>query len=197
MREVIENSLKNALSYEGYRAFVSALLTNGKATGIEQSEALTNYSLLNDKRMKRLDKTIKLSKETLQEFQKISEPKTWLVLTEGWCGDAAQSLPVLNKIAKSTDKIDLKVILRDENLPLMDLFLTNGGRSIPKLIALDKDNNVIDSWGPRPTIASKMVADYKEKNSALDPQFKQDLQLWYNKDKGENVQADFMRFATK
>lgn len=197
MREVIENSLKNALSYEGYRAFVSALLTNGKATGMEQSEALTNYSLLNDKRMKRLDKTIKLSKETLQEFQKISEPKTWLVLTEGWCGDAAQSLPVLNKIAKSTDKIDLKVILRDENLPLMDLFLTNGGRSIPKLIVLDKDNNVIDSWGPRPTTASKMVADYKEKNGALDPQFKQDLQLWYNKDKGENVQADFMRFATK
>ena len=197
MREVIENSLKNALSYEGYRAFVSALLTNGKATGMEQSEALTNYSLLNNKRMKRLDKTIKLSEETLQEFQKISEPKTWLVLTEGWCGDAAQSLPVLNKIAKSTDKIDLKVILRDENLPLMDLFLTNGGRSIPKLIALDKDNNVIDSWGPRPTTASKMVADYKEKNSALDPQFKQDLQLWYNKDKGENVQADFVRFATK
>lgn len=197
MREVIENSLKNALSYEGYRAFVSALLTNGKATGMEQSEALTNYSLLNDKRMKRLDKTIKLSEETLQEFQKISEPKTWLVLTEGWCGDAAQSLPVLNKIAKSTDKIDLKVILRDENLPLMDLFLTNGGRSIPKLIVLDKENNVIDSWGPRPTIASKMVADYKEKNGALDPQFKQDLQLWYNKDKGENVQADFMRFATK
>jgi len=197
MREVIENSLKNALSYEGYRAFVSALLTDGKATGMEQSEALTNYSLLNNKRMKRLDKTIKLSEETLQEFQKISEPKTWLVLTEGWCGDAAQSLPVLNKIAKSTDKIDLKIILRDENLPLMDLFLTNGGRSIPKLIALDKDNNVIDSWGPRPTIASKMVADYKEKNGALDPQFKQDLQLWYNKDKGENVQADFVRFATK
>jgi|TARA_B110000977_G_scaffold62125_1_gene84517 hypothetical protein len=197
MREVIENSLKNALSYEGYRAFVSALLTNGKATGMEQSEALTNYSLLNNKRMKRLDKTIKLSEETLQEFQKISEPKTWLVLTEGWCGDAAQSLPVLNKIAKSTDKIDLKIILRDENLPLMDLFLTNGGRSIPKLIALDKDNNVIDSWGPRPTTASKMVADYKEKNGALDPQFKQDLQLWYNKDKGENVQADFVRFATK
>ena len=168
-----------------------------KLQGMEQSEALTNYSLLNDKRMKRLDKTIKLSKETLQEFQKISEPKTWLVLTEGWCGDAAQSLPVLNKIAKSTDKIDLKVILRDENLPLMDLFLTNGGRSIPKLIVLDKENNVIDSWGPRPTIASKMVADYKEKNGALDPQFKQDLQLWYNKDKGENVQADFMRFATK
>ena len=197
MREVIENSLKNALSYEGYRAFVSALLTDGKATGMEQSEALTNYSLLNNKRMKRLDKTIKLSEETLQEFQKISEPKTWLVLTEGWCGDAAQSLPVLNKIAKSTDKIDLKVILRDENLPLMDLFLTNGGRSIPKLIALDKDNNVIDSWGPRPTTASKMVADYIEKNGALDPQFKQDLQLWYNKDKGENVQADFVRFATK
>ena len=197
MKEIIENSLKNTLSYKDYNALVSSLLTDGKATGTEQSEALTSYSLLNHKRMKRLDKTIKLSEETLQEFQKVSAPQTWLVLTEGWCGDAAQNLPILNKIAESTDKIDLKVVLRDDNLPLMDLFLTNGGRSIPKLIALDKDNNVIDSWGPRPTTAAKMVADYKEKNGALDPQFKQDLQLWYNKDKGKSVQADFVRFASR
>ena len=87
-------------------------------------------------------------------------------------------------------------MLRDENLELMDLFLTNGGRSIPKLIALDKDNNVIDSWGPRPTVATKMVADYKEKNGVLDSEFKQDLQVWYNKDKGQSVQEDFVSIAT-
>ena len=131
--------------------------------------------MLNDRRMKRLDKTIKISEETIQEFQKVKQPQTWLVLTEGWCGDAAQNLPILDKIASDTANIDLKIVLRDENLDLMDLFLTNGGRSIPKLIALDKDNNVLDFWGPRPTIATKMVADYKEKNDTLDPQFKQDL----------------------
>jgi hypothetical protein len=197
MKEIIENSLKKTISYIDYRALVRDLLAEGKSTGPEQSEDLTNYSLLNDRRMKRLDKTIKISEETIQEFQKVSAPQTWLVITEGWCGDAAQNLPVLNKIATASDYIDLKVLLRDENLALMDLFLTNGGRSIPKLIALDKDNNVIDSWGPRPTIATKMVADYKEKNGVLDPEFKQDLQVWYNKDKGQSIQEDFVSLATR
>ena len=197
MKEIIENSLKKTLSYKDYRALVSNLLAEGKSTGPEQSEDLTNYSLLNDRRMQRLDKKIKISEETIQEFQKIKQPQTWLVITEGWCGDAAQNLPVLNKIAATTDHVDLKVVLREENLALMDLFLTNGGRSIPKLIALDKENNVIDSWGPRPSVATKMVADYKEKNGALGPEFKQDLQVWYNKDKGQSVQEDFVSIAAK
>jgi hypothetical protein len=197
MKEIIENSLRKTISYTDYRALVRNLLAEGKSTGPEQSEDLTNYSLLNDRRMQRLDKKIKISEETIQEFQKIKQPQTWLVITEGWCGDAAQNLPVLNKIAVTTDHIDLKVVLRDENLALMDLFLTNGGRSIPKLIALDKENNVIDSWGPRPSVAAKMVADYKEKNGALDPEFKQDLQVWYNKDKGQSVQEDFVSIAAK
>jgi hypothetical protein len=197
MKKIIEKSLKTAISYSGYRSLVNNLLSEGKSTGPEQSDDLTNYSMLNDRRMKRLDKTIKISEETIQEFQKVKQPQTWLVLTEGWCGDAAQSLPILNKIASDTANIDLKIVLRDENLDLMDLFLTNGGRSIPKLIALDKDNNVLDFWGPRPTIATKMVADYKEKNGALDPQFKQDLQVWYNKDKGKSVQEDFVNLVAK
>ena len=197
MKKIIEKSLKTAISYSGYRSLVNNLLIKGKSTGTEQSEDLTNYSMLNDRRMKRLDKTIKISEETIQEFQKVKQPQTWLVLTEGWCGDAAQNLPILDKIASDTANIDLKIVLRDENLDLMDLFLTNGGRSIPKLIALDKDNNVLDFWGPRPTIATKMVADYKEKNGALDPQFKQDLQVWYNKDKGKSVQEDFVNLVAK
>jgi hypothetical protein len=197
MKEIIANSLQKTISYTDYRALVSNLLAEGKATGPEQSEDLTNYSRLNDRRMKRLDKTIKISEEAMLEFQKLKQPQTWLVLTEGWCGDAAQNIPVLNKIAEATAHIDLKIVLRDEHLPLMDLFLTNGGRSIPKLIALDKDNNVMDSWGPRPTTATKMVADYKEKNGTLDLAFKEDLQVWYNKDKGKSVQEDFVNLVLK
>jgi hypothetical protein len=197
MKEIIANSLQKTISYTNYRALVRNLLAEGKATGPEQSEDLTSYSRLNDRRMKRLDKTIKISEETMLEFQKLKQPQTWLILTEGWCGDAAQNIPILNKIAEATEQIDLKIVLRDEHLPLMDLFLTNGGRSIPKLIVLDKDNNVIDSWGPRPTAATKMAADYKEKNGALDLAFKEDLQVWYNKDKGKSVQEDFINLILK
>ena len=61
MKKIIEKSLKTAISYSGYRSLVKNLLIKGKSTGTEQSEDLTNYSMLNDRRMKRLDKTIKIS----------------------------------------------------------------------------------------------------------------------------------------
>ncbi|CAM1348733.1 thioredoxin family protein [Tenacibaculum insulae] len=192
MKKVIENSLKKAISYSEYRVFVKELLAQGKSTGPNQSDDLLNYSLLNDKRMKRLDKTMKVSEETIAKLKDVKEPQTWLVLTEGWCGDAAQNLPVINKLAEESENINLKVVLRDENLDLMDGFLTNGGRAIPKLIALDKDNEVIGTWGPRPDVATKMVADYKEKNGSIDAKFKEDLQVWYNKNKGGNLQENLV-----
>ena len=197
MKNILKKSLENSISYQEYKDVVKKLLAENKSTGPNQSEDLTNYSLLNQRRMKRLDKTIKISDDTASEIKKVNETQSWLLITEGWCGDAAQNLPVINKMADLNDHISLKVILRDENLALMDLFLTNGGRAIPKLIALDKDNNVIDSWGPRPATATKMVADYKEKNGVLDPEFKQDLQVWYNKDKGKSVQEDFVSLVKK
>ena len=192
MKEVIDSSLKKGISYTEYRDLVSDLLKVQKSTGPNQSEALYNYSLLNDRRMKRLDKTSKLTEETIENVKKISQPQTWLVLTEGWCGDAAQNLPVLNKIAEENENVDLKLVLRDENLELMDVFLTNGGRSIPKLIALDENKNVLFTWGPRPSVATKMITDYKEQNGVVDAKIKEDLQRWYNKDKGINVQEDLI-----
>lgn len=193
MKNIIENSLQKGITYDEYRKLVSDLLIEGKSTGPDQSESLLNYSMLNDRRMKRLDKTIRLTEETLASVKDIENPVTWLVLTEGWCGDAAQTLPVINKIANESDRIDLKIILRDENEELMNQFLTNGGKSIPKLIALDKNNDVIDSWGPRPSVPTKMVEDYKREHGQLDADFKKDLQVWYNKDKGINTQEDMLR----
>lgn len=193
MKHLIAKSLENAISYPEYRTLVHDILADGKSTGSIQSEALTNYSLLNDRRMKRLDKTIKITDETKAVFKSITEKQTWLVLTEGWCGDAAQNLPVIHKLAAENENIALKIVLRDEHLELMDLFLTNGGRSIPKVIVLDAQNNVNHTWGPRPTLATKIMAEYKAENGSIDAQFKQDLQVWYNKNKGLSVQEDFVK----
>ena len=192
MKNILENALKNSISYQDYRNLIHQLLAEGKSTGPIQSEELTNYSLLNEARMKRLDKTIEIEDEIIAEFQKIDENQKWLVITESWCGDAAQNLPIIHKLAELNDKIELKLVLRDENLELMDLFLTNESRSIPKVIILDNELNVLNTWGPRPSFATKMVHEYKEKNGSLDAHFKQDLQVWYNKDKGKNVQEDFI-----
>ena len=192
MKNSIEEGLQKGISYQAYRTLIGDLIVSGKSSGAAQSEALLNYSTLNDKRMKRLDKTCKLTQQTIVALKNIDEPVTWLVLTEGWCGDAAQSLPIINKIASESTQITLKIILRDDHEELMNHFLTNGGKSIPKLIALNFDKEVLNTWGPRPSIATKMVKDYKEKYGQLDASFKQALQIWYNKDKGVNIQENIL-----
>jgi thiol-disulfide isomerase/thioredoxin len=194
MKDLIKDSLIKSTSYTTFRNLVRGLLEKGKSTGSNQSEELLNYSMLNDKRMSRLDKKIKLSETTIERLNKVQKEQTWLLITEGWCGDAAHILPVMNKMSAENENINLKVVLRDENLELMNQFLTNGSMSIPKLVVLDANEEVVSSWGPRPSIASKMVVDYKEKHGSLDPGFKKDLQLWYNKNKGVNIQEDLVAF---
>ena len=193
MENIIKRSLENSMSYTEYRSIVRDLLAQGKSTGDNQTESYLNYSKLGNARMKRLDKTFELSvkaKKTIQDSQK---KYTWIVLTEGWCGDAAHALPIMDKISKISDNIDLKIVLRDENEMLMNQFLTNGSKSIPKLVALDSETNkVVKTWGPRPSIATKMVNDYKESKGSLDPKFKEELQFWYNKNKGENIENDML-----
>ena len=117
----------------------------------------------------------------------------FLVLSESWCGDAAQSLPMVSKIAACHPNWSVSLISRDEHPAIMDAYLTNGRRSIPKVLILDKNTSeVLVDWGPRPAVATKMAADYKEIHGSLDADFKQSLQLWYNKDKGQSTLEDFI-----
>lgn len=196
--ELIQDGLKKGISYKDYRDLMNRLVIEGKSTGVDQTEALSNYTLLNDKRMKRFDKTVKIDDETADKISKLKRKVTWLVLTESWCGDAAPSMPVMNKIAELNENIDLKVILRDENIELMNQFLYNGTLSIPKLIMIDSETGtVLDDWGPRPSEAKKMVKKYKEDYGKLSPEFKQDLQVWYNKDKGKSTLRELTQLLLK
>ena len=190
---LIHSSLTKGISYLTYRTLIKDLLIQEKSTGNEQSDDLLNYSVLNNKRMDRLDKTLRVSEETQKSINALENKYTFLVIAEGWCGDAAQIVPILNKIAETSNKIDLKIVIRDENEELMNQYLTNGSKSIPKILIIDTKNNVVNSWGPRPSVATKMVLDYKEQNGSLDANFKTNLQIWYNKDKGANTQEDLLK----
>ncbi|MCV9929317.1 thioredoxin family protein [Flavobacterium sp. LS1R49] len=199
MQKSITNALTNSYSYHEYRKLVSDLLAQGKSTGAEQSEDLTHYSSLNETRMNRLEKTIKITEETISKLQNIREDYIWLVISEGWCGDAAQLLPIIYKMAtESKDKIELKIVLRDENPDLMNLFLTNGGKAIPKLIIIHKEKlEVIADWGPRPKGATDLVNNYKKEFGAFDETIKTNLQLWYLHDKGVSTQDEIIEIMKK
>ena len=127
----------------------------------------------------------------------MSKKYTWLVISEGWCGDAAQLLPIMSKMAEVSENIDFQIVLRDDNDELMSQFLTNGGKAIPKLIILDENNNLIADWGPRPEPARKLIADYKAANGLVDEPVKIELQKWYLQDKGITTQNEIMALMIK
>ena len=192
--ELLQQGIAKGTSYQDYRVLMDNLAAEGKATGQNVSEDLVNYTLLNQRRMKRLDKTWKIDQETTDMIKGYAGKKvTWLVLTESWCGDAAQALPMINKVASLTENISLKLILRDENIDVMNRFLTNGAMSIPKLVMVDDaSGKVVGEWGSRPKIAQQMVVDYKNEHGTLTPEFKEELQVWYNKDKGQSMLNDLL-----
>lgn len=193
MKEIIKKSLEKSFSYTEYRNHVSNKLSQGEVTGNEQSEHLLKYSELNVVRMNRLDKTLTVHEDVSEKISSIKSKLIWLVLSEGWCGDAAQLLPVINKKAELSENIKLKVLLRDENEELMNQFLTNGGKAIPKLIIIEEETlEVLDHWGPRPEGASKLISDYKATHGIVDEIAKTELQKWYLQDKGFSTQKEII-----
>ncbi|ARV10003.1 thioredoxin family protein [Winogradskyella sp. PC-19] len=194
INDIIASSLEKSMSYDQYRDLVNELTENNSTTGSEKTEALANYTALNNRRMKRWDKTVKVSDDTKATVQNSKKNLTWLVLTESWCGDAAHIIPVINKVAELNKNIDYRIVLRDKNEALMNEFLTNGGKSIPKLIMIDNDTKKVENtFGPRPSVATQLVNDYKARHGKLTPEFKEDLQRWYNKDKGQSVIEDLLK----
>ena len=193
MNSIINSSITHSISYQEYRNLVAQYAAEGKTSGNTQTEDYINYTKLNESRMHRLDKTLQVIDEVKEYLENLQRPYTWLVLAETWCGDAAQVLPVINKMAEVSDKIDLKILLRDDNEALMNLFLTNGTKSIPKLIMLDKKTNeVIADFGPRPKGAKQLIIDYKATHGIVDETAKIELQKWYLADKGISIQKEIV-----
>ena len=171
----------NGINYAQYKVEMAEDL-------ISNSDSKTKeYIALNQHRMHRVEKTFSLSDTLTQEIENLNSKTYWLVLTEHWCGDASQILPALHKIATASEgKIEMKLVYRDQNLNLMDQYLTNNGRAIPKVIQLDSNYTVTGVWGPRPALAQKLVKELKS-NPVTADNYANELHLWYAKDKQKTI----------
>lgn len=192
LQTYFQQGIPGSLNYGEYVQRIDTLLAVGKTTGTNHSEFYLNYTQLNVRRMNRVAKTFKVRNDLRQRLAQ-TVPQTWVVLTEAWCGDAAQSLPLMNALAGANPDIKLRLILRDEHPEIMNLYLTDGGKGIPVLISLDADGQELFHWGPRPAPAQQMVRDYK---AAPEPKeaymkFAEKVQLWYLEDKGQTFQNEF------
>lgn len=189
---ITQQHIDKGISFEAYHQLYQEQVANGQTSGLDQSEGLIAYTKLNFSRLKRSYKTTEIANETKAMLEKISTPLTWLVLTETWCGDAAQNIPVLAKMAELNPAISLKLIFRDENPEVMDNYLTNGSKSIPKLICVNENLEVLGTWGPRPAAIQSWFVEEKNKPTTEMDQLKIDLQQKYNADKGLSLQSELM-----
>ena len=151
---------------------------------------------LNQRRSTRIVRTYKISEDASRIIKSIDIPQTWLIITEDWCGDSAQNLPYLYRLSELNPNIELKIIYRDENPDIIDRYLTNGGRAIPKVIGFDSDGNELFQWGARPEAAKLLVKELKE--SGLNKEeFNEKLHLWYGRDRGKTFEKEFVGLFQK
>lgn len=184
--------IENALDYRQYRQMIDTLLAANLTTGTNQAESLVEYSRMNVSRMNRIDKHIALLPELEQLVLSIQRPMIWLVLTEAWCGDAAQNLPIFAKIAEIQPLLQLRFILRDEHPDIMDQFLTRNTRSIPKVIALTNGSlKVLGDWGPRPAAADVLVQSLKASGMSHDD-YVLEVHKWYGSNKTIALQNELL-----
>ncbi|MBB6459649.1 thioredoxin family protein [Flammeovirga kamogawensis] len=193
-QKVAQEYIDNAFIYETYREALDGLLAEDPTIVNYTDSQLVDYTRLNVTRMQRIDKTNRLLDDLRTAGRALNKSVYWLVITEGWCGDAAQSTPIIAAAAQVSPKIDLRFILRDNNVDLMEEFLTNGSRSIPKLVVIDqKTNEVLATWGPRPNELTDLIPEIKKEVGDDKQQFSMKIQRWYNKNKGKAIMKDLQK----
>lgn len=198
MTLTVLDEIKQSYTYTAYRQIALDQADNGKTSG-EQTIEHIEATKINAQRIKRIDKTCELNSDLRSSLKNLKGKYIWLVISESWCGDSAQCLPVIAKMAEANSNIDLKIIFREENPEIMNAYLTNGTRSIPKLLCVNEDTKeVIGTWGPRPKAIQEMVQVFKQENPTVShDDFVKNLHLWYARDKTNAIQTEFTELLTK
>lgn len=189
MKNISLDQLEQPLSYEAFVEEMQDIVDHGSSHKIGYTENLIGFTQLNLVRKQRWNKKLDLAKWE-DQWKAIEGKFTLLVISEGWCGDAAHIVPVMAKLSSYGASVNMLLIHRDQNLEIMDAFLTNGGRAIPKAVLLDANGEVLGSWGPRPQILQASFLEERAKGEMTGDEIKIYLQKWYNRDKGQTTASE-------
>ena len=192
----LNSRFHEGLTYEDYFSGFKAKaeLVDFSSFTADEHEHL-KMAKLNFQRSSRIHKTFTASEELKEVISQITEPQIWVVISEDWCGDSAQNIPYIAELAKLNPLIELKIFPRDANPDIIDLYLTNGTRSIPKLVAFDSDGNELFQWGPRPNQAVELIAKLKSEGKTKE-EFLEQLHLWYGRNKGKDLLNELLELIS-
>ena len=178
------------MSPEEYLSAVRAFSAQPVASARDETERnrLRNAPL-NLQRMERILRTCGVGEDLRRALGAIAGGQLWMVLTELWCGDSAQCIPHIIRFAACTPHVTLRFLLRDANQDIMDVYLTDGTRGIPKLVAFTEEGVELWRWGPRPRGAQEAFSQARtaglDKAAALER-----LHLWYGRDRGGELERE-------
>lgn len=177
-----------AISFDEYVKIGEQRLQN---PANEQEKSFAEYYQLGLQRMERFLKVYSTDEEQLADLKSKNFNGKILIISEVWCGDASATVPVIEKFFEG--KNEVQIFLRDSDPSLIDQFLTDGSQSIPKVIILDENYNVINSWGPRPKYGHELLLKYKaDPENFPKEQFYHDLQIYYSRNKGKDAISELL-----
>lgn len=175
-----------AISFEEYFKKTEEIVNKNEADLTEEEKKMMDYYQLGVQRMSRMLKVYKPDEEQVNKLVAKNFKGKFLIISEGWCGDAGQTVPAVSLFFEG--KNEVRIIYRDENPDLIDQFLTNGTRSIPIVVVLDENNEVITHWGPRPAYGIELLKKHKsDPENYPKEQFYNDIQVYYAKNRGVDV----------
>lgn len=180
------------MTFEQYLSVFESIIHSDNPPAPYDKPDYFNYAKLNWSRMNRWLKQALPSEDIIQTLKAIREPQHWIVITEPWCGDAAHITPFINMIAALNPLISIEYQLRDSPPFLINDHLTDGGKSIPKLVIRNKDGHDLATWGPRPMECQVLYIQLKTAHADFET-MKTELQKWYNKDRGIQIQEELNR----
>ncbi len=187
-----EHPAFSGLTYEEFNKKSKEFIDVTDPNSLDELQTLRmGFKQLNQHRISRIHKTYKMSEQLKDAIKSIDSPQLWMMLTEDWCGDSAQNLPYIAMMSDENPLITLRILERDENPEVMDNYLTNGSRSIPKLVVFDESGNELFQWGPRPEEAANLVKELKAAGMSKE-QFNEKLHLWYGRNRGKSVESEML-----
>lgn len=180
------------MDFDEYLSYFEDILSNPDAHEMYKDKEYYDYTKLNYTRMNRWLSKFEPSQEMKSIIDSIQEHQHWIVITEPWCGDAAHSVAQLYKIVKDNEIIDFEIQLRDSAPFLIDDYLTNGTKSIPKLIIRNEVGHDLFVWGARPQAATELLEKLKAENRDKE-EINTKIQQWYNQDAGAAIQQELIK----
>ena len=179
------------MNFNEYLTYFKDLLDNTTPVAPYDDEEYQQYTKLNWSRTNRWLKKADIDPGVQERFEQINQPQEWIVITEPWCGDAAQCMPFIHLMAEMNPLITLRIVLRDQPPFLIEEYLTNGSKSIPKLIIRNAEGQDIGVWGPRPAPAQALFEKLQAETEDFEV-IKETIQKWYNTDGGKTIQQEIV-----